>query len=553
MAVLDPYKLSGKDERQYRRDNPTSDYAKQKEMRYISQIGQNLKANTGVATPQMDEYTRLTQKWNVNTNSFNQDDYAKKQTDNVNSIYDQRKNAQMAQFNAERDKAMGLINQQKAEVAPQYANKRNQADVVNAQNVNKLREMMAANGISGSGENVTANVALGSARQGALSQLNLQEQQTNNDFNRQITDINNPERINAMIAQLESQRAEALYNAGNRADDVGYSRQRDGVLDNRYADETQYNRGRDTVTDNRYDQQYGYQQQRDKVGDNQWQQQFDRQQSRDAVGDGQWNQQFSQDNQRYAQEKAWREYTYNNMSAADKAQMSQNASQFGEEMAWKMYNMEYQGELSKSMSQAEIEASMNGGNFTSGAGLGSLSQKYESSGNPGTVARNAGDIGGASYGSYQLTTASGNAQSFANKYGGALKGLKAGTQAFDNAWKAEASRNPKAFASAQHNYIKATHYDPVLKANPWLSKYPQAVQDAVWSTSVQHGVGGAKNILNKVARVGMSPEAMITAIYNERGRNNGMAYFPSSSQSIRSSVVSRFQREKNDALRMLKG
>lgn len=295
---------------------------------------------------------------------FNQADYAKQQTDNVNSIYDQRKNAQMAQFNAERDKAMGLINQQKAEVAPQYANKRNQADVVNAQNVNKLREMMAANGISASGENVTANVALGSARQGALSQLNLQEQQTNNDFNRQITDINNPERTNAMIAELEASRAEALYNAGNRADDVGYSRQRDGVMDSRYSDETQYNRGRDTVADNRYSQQYGYQQQRDKVSDSQWKQQFDYGKSRDSVADNRWGQEFNQDNQRYAQEKAWREYTYNNMSAADKAQMSQNASQFGEEMAWKMYSQEYQGELQKSLSQSELNAYANGGYYT---------------------------------------------------------------------------------------------------------------------------------------------------------------------------------------------
>lgn len=496
--------------------------------------------------------------------AFNQEEYLKNQQNNVNSIYDQQKNAQMAQFNAERDKAMGLINQQKAEVAPQYANKRNQADVVNAQNVNKLREMMAANGISASGENVTANVALGSARQGALSQLNLQEQQTNNDFNRQITDINNPERVNAMIAQLEAQRSEALYNASNRADDVGYSRLRDGVMDGRYADETQYNRGqdskqwdyqigRDKVADDRYGKEWDYQVGRDKVGDSQWKQGFDYQKTRDAVGDNRWGQEFSQDNQRYAQEKAWREYTYKNMSASDKAQMAQNASQFGEEMAWKMYSQEYQGELSKSLSQAELEVYQNGGNFSQGAGLGALSQKYESSGNPATIANNAGDIGGKSYGTYQLSTSSGNAQTFANKYGGAFKGLKVGTAAFDNAWKAEASRNPKAFASAQHNYIKATHYDPVLKANPWLSKYPRAVQDAVWSTSVQHGVGGAKNILNKVARVGMTPETIINAIYNERSRNNGMAYFPSSSSSIRNGVLNRFSKERNDALRMLKG
>ncbi len=307
--------------------------------------------------------------------AFDQDAYYQKMTGQVNSIYDQQKAAQMAQFNAERDKALGLINQQKAEVAPQYANKRNQADVVNAQNVNRLREMMAANGISASGENVTANVALGSARQGALSQLNLQEQQTNNDFNRQITDINNPERLNAMIAQLEAQRSEALYNAGNRADDVGYSRGRDSIMDGRYADETTYNRGqdskqwdyqtdRDKVADGRYDKEWDYQVGRDKVGDSQWDKQYDYQKSRDTVADNRWGQEFNQDNQRYAQEKAWREYTYNNMSASDKAQMAQNASQFGEEMAWKMYNMEYQGELSKSLSENELAAYANGGNYT---------------------------------------------------------------------------------------------------------------------------------------------------------------------------------------------
>lgn len=465
---------------------------------------------------------------------FDQEAYMKQRQDQVNSIYDQQRNAQMAQFNAERDKAMGLINQQKAEVAPQYANKRNQSDVVNAQNVSRLREMMAANGIAGSGENVTANVALGSARQGALSQLNLQEQQTNNDFNRQITDVNNPERLNAMIAQLESQRSQALYEASNRADDVGYSRQRD------------------VIGDQRYNQQFNYQTGRDKVGDSQWQQQFNYGKSRDAIGDSRWNQEFNQGNQRYAEDKAWRQYTYNNMSASERAQMAQNASQFGEDMAWKMYSMEYQGELDKSMSQQQMEAYMNGGNFSQGTGLGTLSRTYESNGNPATIANNQGDIGGKSYGTYQLSTSSGNAQTFANRYGGALKGLKVGSAAFDNAWKLEASRNPEKFASAQHNYIKATHFDPVVKANPWVMKYPKAVQDAVWSTAVQHGIGGASKVL-KAVRVGMTPEAVINAIYNERSRNNGMAYFPSSSSSIRNGVLSRFSKERNDALRMLKG
>ncbi|AYC30003.1 hypothetical protein [Paenisporosarcina cavernae] len=455
--------------------------------------------------------------------------------DQINAMFEQQKQAQLAQFNAQRDRAIGQINQQKAELAPAYADKRNQADVVNAQNVSKLRELMAANGLTASGENVTSQVALGSARQGALNQLNMQEQQQRNDYDRRISDLNDPREIESLMAALEADKSKALLESQRYQDQMNYQRERDSVNDGWRQNEWNYQTGRDNVSDNR------------------WQQQWDYQKSRDAVGDKRWNQEFQQDNQRYAQEKAWREYTYKNMSASEKAQMAQNASQFGEEMAWKMYALEYQGEVDKSIAQTEMEGYMNGGNFPSGTGLGALSQKYESSGNPGTVARNAGDIGGASYGSYQLTTASGNAQAFANKYGGALKGLKAGTSSFDNAWKQEAVRNPSKFANAQHSYIKATHFDPVVKANPWILKYPKAVQDAVWSTAVQHGVGGAKNILNKVARVGMTPQAMIKAIYNERGRNNGLAYFPSSSANIRQSVVARFQREKNDALSMLRG
>lgn len=577
------------------------------------------------------------------TPAFDQAGYLKNNQNQVNSIYDQQKAAQMAQFNAERDKAMGLINQQKTEAVTQYADKRNQTDVVNAQNVSRLREVMAANGLNASGENVTASVGLQSARQGALSQLNLQEQQTNNDFNRQITDVNDPNRINAMIAQLESQRSQAMMDAGNRADEIGYSRGRDSVMDGRYADETgynrnrdtigdnryadetgynrgrdalgdtrytdetQYNRGRDTIGDNRYNdettynrgqdakqwnyqagrdavgdkrynnetaynqaqdkQKWNYQAGRDQVGDNQWKQQYDYQKGRDGVGDSQWDKQFNAGRNDVATDQAWRTYQFNNMSASDKAQMAQNASQFGEEMAWKMYSQEYQGELEKSMSDSELEAYRNG-NFSGGTGggpggpqdygteeVGSLSRKYESNGNPATIARTKGDLGGASYGSYQLTTSSGHAQTFANNYGGVLKGKKAGTGAFDAAWKSEAAKNPKAFASAQHNYIERNHYQPA--ANKFqattgisLSKMPKAVKDMIWSIGVQHGAGGAAKIFkNSGVKAGMSAASIIRAIYKERMNVN--RYFPSSPSSIKNGVLNRFKKELSDALKML--
>ena len=188
-------------------------------------------------------------------------------------------------------------------------------------------------------------------------------------------------------------------------------------------------------------------------------------------------------------------------------------------------------------------------------GLGALSAKYESNGNPGTVAHTKGDIGGASYGSYQLSTTSGNAAKFAAGYGGSLKGKKPGTAAFDAAWRAEAKKNPKGFQAAQHKYIENTHYKPTVvnikkKTGFDVSKYPKAVQDAVWSMGVQHGAGGAASIFrNSGVKNGMSAEQVLRKVYGERMKTH--IYFKSSPKNIQNSVRNRFQGELNDALKML--
>jgi hypothetical protein len=82
---------------------------------------------------------------------------------------------------------------------------------------------------------------------------------------------------------------------------------------------------------------------------------FTYQKGRDAVGDTQWNKQFNFQKESYANDKKWREYTYKNMSAAQKSQLEWAKKQYGEDAAWRLYEMEYQGELSKSMSDAERE------------------------------------------------------------------------------------------------------------------------------------------------------------------------------------------------------
>lgn len=192
---------------------------------------------------------------------------------------------------------------------------------------------------------------------------------------------------------------------------------------------------------------------------------------------------------------------------------------------------------------------------SAGGGLGSLSAKYESSGNAGVIARTKGDIGGASYGKYQLTTSSGHASSFASSYGGALKGKKAGTQAFDTAWKTEYKKNPKAFEQAQHNYIAEKHYKPALNSAKSatgidFSKMGGAVQNMIWSIGVQHGAGGTASIFrNAGVSKSDSPTTVIKKVYTERMKVN--KYFSSSPQSIKNGVLSRFKREMADALKMV--
>ena len=189
------------------------------------------------------------------------------------------------------------------------------------------------------------------------------------------------------------------------------------------------------------------------------------------------------------------------------------------------------------------------------ASLGSLSAKYESNGNPGTIANTKGDIGGKSYGAYQLTKNSGHAQKFANQYGGRLKGLTAGTAAFDAAWKAEAKANPQGFLAAQHNYIKTNHYQPAASAFQKTTgidpnKAPLGIQNMIWSIGVQHGAGGARSIFSRAGvKKGDSWETILKKVYAERSRVD--VYFKSSTKDIKASVKNRFQKELQDALKQL--
>jgi hypothetical protein len=175
------------------------------------QIGDNLYADpTG-------KYYSL----NNGTKAYSQSPYETAQ-DKINQMYEAQKQSQLNQLKQQRDKAVTGFNQQKKELAPQYAAQRNQADVVNSQNVTRLRELMAANGINMSGENITAQANMNSARQSAFNDINNNEQQAYGAIDRQIADVNDPSKEQTIVNSIETERSSKLADEWTRSQQQTY-------------------------------------------------------------------------------------------------------------------------------------------------------------------------------------------------------------------------------------------------------------------------------------------------------------------------------------------
>ncbi|WP_149196405.1 LysM peptidoglycan-binding domain-containing protein [Luteimonas suaedae] len=216
--------------------------------------------------------------------------------------------------------------------------------------------------------------------------------------------------------------------------------------------------------------------------------------------------------------------------------------------------------------------------------LGSLSAHYETGGRgPGTVSTGRGDIGGVSYGSYQLSTAAGRPQEFLANEGAAwaaeFAGQRPGTPAFSQTWREVAAREPAAFQQAQHDYIQRTHYDvqadrvesrttvtaadgSVATPGLDLGQHSRALQNVAWSTAVQHGPNSniVANAVNGVHEAGLQDwepgfdRAVIDAVYDERGRRNAdgeLAHFSRNSTAVQEGVANRFVNERADAIAAL--
>jgi len=183
--------------------------------------------------------------------------------------------------------------------------------------------------------------------------------------------------------------------------------------------------------------------------------------------------------------------------------------------------------------------------------LGSISRKYESRGNAGTISTGVGDPGGKSYGSYQLSSNKGVLQSFINQSGfkNEFDGLKIGSPAFDKKWKELAQKYPDQFAKEQHDFIKRTHFDPVAKeaSKMGYDLSDKRIREALFSSSVQTSFSGNKEILKNADPTG-NTEEQINSLYMARkdyvARKGGL------NSRTEQAVMKRYDRERKDVLAM---
>ncbi|WP_108669558.1 transglycosylase SLT domain-containing protein [Peribacillus acanthi] len=164
-----------------------------------------------------------------------------------------------------------------------------------------------------------------------------------------------------------------------------YQKGRDGVMDGRWQSEFEYGKNRDSINDQWRNKEWDYQTGRDAIDDARYADETkykrDYQSNRDAIDDYWRKREYDASRYDRAKDVEWRKITFNNMSASDKAQMDWTIKKYGEDKAWDLFALEYQGELAKGQSQAELDYYKSGFNGV-GEG-GGYKNNYKTTGQSG--------------------------------------------------------------------------------------------------------------------------------------------------------------------------
>ena len=205
------------------------------------------------------------------------------------------------------------------------------------------------------------------------------------------------------------------------------------------------------------------------------------------------------------------------------------------------------------------------------AAIGQLSATFES-GSAGVGAIGYDKNGGTSYGTYQIASKPGTMKEFIEflkdrkpEWAEALKAAGPANTGSTRgrmpaAWRAIAEQDPEKFGSLQREFIAASHYEPareriLSRTGVDMDTMPAAAREALWSTAVQHGAGGAARIFSRAIRSigeGASENSfagkLIDKVYDSR-----KTQFGSSTAQVQASVRGRMDTEKGMVLAMLNG
>jgi hypothetical protein len=202
-----------------------------------------------------------------------------------------------------------------------------------------------------------------------------------------------------------------------------------------------------------------------------------------------------------------------------------------------------------------------GGTYAGGTnskGLGMVSEKYETGGR-GSATVGWDQVGGTSYGKYQIASKVGAMTDYlnyltrvnpeaANKLRAAGPPDSGKNGKFAETWISMA--NAGEFGDTEHNFIK-TKYDFAMgkvsnTSVRTLIDSDRGLQEMMWSTSVHHGPSGAASIINTVYRQGMSKEDFVKSVYAERRTK-----FGGSSANVQAGVQNRFNNEEPEIRSLL--
>ncbi len=209
--------------------------------------------------------------------------------------------------------------------------------------------------------------------------------------------------------------------------------------------------------------------------------------------------------------------------------------------------------------------------------IGQTSEKFESGGKgPDTIndynGGAGGDLGGASYGTYQFASflpplmKNGQPRESAknspvlqflnnSKFKDKFAGLEPATASFDAKWKEISSSFRADFKKEQHDYIEKKYYKTALsnlsRQGLDLSGYGPAVQDLIWSSAVQFGPHNIKLFVDPLKDKSTLTEKDIVTLVSEYKINNASVLFKKSTADIQASVRDRFQKEKTALLKLI--